>query len=50
LEKNDLSEGKQKWASKLQAYDFDIEYVKEMNNVVVDSLSRRPSLFSLAEC
>jgi hypothetical protein len=35
--------------SKLQYYDFDIEYVKGKNNVVVDSLSRRHSVFSLAE-
>jgi hypothetical protein len=49
LEKNDLSKGKQKWASKLQAYDFDIEYVKGKKNVVVNALSRRPSIFSLVE-
>jgi hypothetical protein len=49
LEKKDLSERQQKWVSKLQAYDFDIEYVKGKKNVVVDALSRRPSVFSLAE-
>ena len=35
--------------SKLQAYDFYIEYVKGSKDVVVDALSRRPSFFSLAE-
>ena len=30
--------------SKVQAFDFDIEYVKGKNNVVVDALSRRPSI------
>ena len=44
----DLNERKQKWASKIQAYDFDIEYVKGKNNIVADSLSRRPS-FSLMD-
>ena len=33
--------------SKLQAYDLDIEYVNGKKNVVVDALSRRPSVFSL---
>ena len=32
---------------KLQAYDFDIEYMKGMNNVVDDALSRKPTLCSL---
>ena len=30
-----------------EAYDFDIEYVKGKNNVVVDALSRRPAALSL---
>ena len=34
----------QKWLSKIQAFGFDIEYVKGKNNVVVDSLSRGPSI------
>jgi hypothetical protein len=38
LEKNDLIERHQKWVSKLQSYEFDIEYVKGKKNVVVDAL------------
>jgi hypothetical protein len=44
-----LNERNQKWVNKVQAYDFDIEYVKGKNNVVVDALSRRPELCSLSE-
>jgi hypothetical protein len=44
-----LSERQQKWVSKVQAYDFDIEYVKGKKNVVVDTLSRRPATFSMTE-
>ena len=47
LEQKQLQERQQKWISKIQAYDFDIEYVKGKNNVVVDSLSRRPAMLSL---
>jgi hypothetical protein len=39
----------QKWVSKVQAYDFDIEYVKGKNNAFVDALSRRPEMCSLSE-
>ena len=41
LEQRDLNERQQKWLSKVQAFDFDIEYVKGKNNVVVDALSRK---------
>ena len=41
LEQKQLQERQQKWVSKIQAYDFDIEYVKGKNNMVVDALSRR---------
>ena len=47
LEHKQLQERQQKWISKIQAYDFDIEYVKGKNNVVVDALSRRPTTLSL---
>ena len=30
--------------SKIQAFEFDIEYVKGKNNMVVYALSRRPSI------
>ena len=49
LEKRDLNERKHKWVSKVQAYDFDIEYVKGNKNIVFDSLSKRPVDFSMTE-
>ena len=47
LEQKQLQERQQKWISKIQAYDFDIEYVKGKNNVVADALSRRLATLSL---
>ena len=47
LEHKELNERQQKWVSKVQAYDFEIEYVKGKNNVVVDALSRRRASLSL---
>jgi hypothetical protein len=47
LEQKDLNERQQKWVSKIQAYDFDIEFVKGKNNAVADALSRRPSIFAM---
>jgi hypothetical protein len=47
LEQKDINERQQKWVSKIQAYEFDIEFVKGKNNAVVDALSRRPSIFSM---
>ena len=47
LEQTQLQERQQKWINKIQAYDFDIEYVKGKNNVVADALSRRPAMLSL---
>jgi hypothetical protein len=49
LGRKNLNERQQKWVNKVQAYDFDIEYVKAKNNVVVDALSRRPELCLLSE-
>jgi hypothetical protein len=48
LEQKDLNEIQQEWVSKIQAYDFDIEFVKGKNNAVADALSRRPSIFSMS--
>jgi hypothetical protein len=42
LDQKELNERQQKWVRKIQAYNFDIEFVKGKNNVVVDALSRRP--------
>ena len=47
LEQKDLNECQQKWVSMVQAYDFEIEYVKGKNNVVADALSKRPDSLSL---
>ena len=41
LTQKDLNERKQKWVSNIQAFDFDIEYVKGKNNVVAYALYRR---------
>ncbi|XP_057837506.2 uncharacterized protein LOC131047721 [Cryptomeria japonica] len=49
FEQQDLNDRQQKWVSKLQSYDFDISFVKGTQNVVVDALSRRPHLSSMAE-
>jgi hypothetical protein len=49
LEQKDLNERQQKWVSKIQAYDFDIEFVKGKNNAVAAALSRRPSIFSMSD-
>ena len=49
LEQKDLSERQQKWVTKVQAFDFDIEYVKGKKNIVTEALSRRPTTCSLME-
>jgi hypothetical protein len=49
LEKKDLGERQHKWMTKVQAFDFDIEYVKRKKNIVVDALSKRPTACSLME-
>jgi hypothetical protein len=35
--------------SKVQTYGFDIEYFKGKNNIVADTLSRRPTAFSMTK-
>ena len=45
----DLNDRQQKWITKLQAYDFDIEFVKGKKNVMDDALSRRPHICALVE-
>ena len=47
LSQKDLNDRQQKWVSKIQAYDFDIEYVKGTNNGVADALSRKAHLNTL---
>jgi hypothetical protein len=49
LEQKDLSERQQKWVTKVQAFEFDIEYVKGKKNIVADALSRRLVACSLME-
>jgi hypothetical protein len=49
LDQKDLSERQQKWVSKIQAFDFDIEYVKGKRNIMVDALSRRPAGCSMMD-
>ena len=46
LTQKDLNERKKKCVTNIQAYYFDIEYVKGNNDIVADALSRKPS-FSL---
>jgi hypothetical protein len=49
LEQKDLNERQQKWVSRIQAYDFDIEFVKGKNNMVAYALSRRPSIYAMTD-
>jgi hypothetical protein len=49
LDQKDLSERQRKWVSKIQDFDFDIEYVKGKRNVVVDALSKRPPRYSMMD-
>jgi hypothetical protein len=41
-----LNVRQQQWSKILSEYDFDIAYFKgNLNNIVVDTLSRRPHMF-----
>lgn len=48
LSQTDLSEKQQRWVSKLQSFDFEIQYIKGKRNTAVDALSRNPSFYSLS--
>ena len=48
LTQKDLNERRKKWVRNIQAYYFDIEYVKGKNKILEDALSRRPC-FSLMD-
>ena len=47
LDQAELNDRQKKWVSKIQAYDFDIEFIKGKNNTVVDALSRKLSVTTL---
>ncbi len=49
LKQQDLNERQQKWVSKIQVFDFYIEYVKGKNNVVMDALSRKLAIYLLSQ-
>jgi hypothetical protein len=49
LDQKDLSERQKKWVSKIQAFEFDIEYVKGKRNIMADALSRRPAGCSMMD-
>ena len=44
LTQKHINERQQKWVKKVQAFDFDIEYVKGKSIRVANALSRRPSI------
>ena len=47
LEHKELNERQQKWVSKVQAYDFEIGYVKGKTNAILNALSIQPASLSL---
>jgi hypothetical protein len=49
VEQKDLSEHQQKWVMKVQALNFDIEYVKGKKNIMDNALSRIHMACSLME-
>jgi hypothetical protein len=49
LEQKDISECQEKWVTKVQEFNFDIEYVKGKKNIVADALLRKPVACSWME-
>jgi hypothetical protein len=49
LEKKELNERQQKWVIRIEAYDFEIEFVKGKNNVLAYALSRSPSIYPMID-
>ena len=47
LKQKYINDRQQKWVSRIQAYYFDIKYVKGVNNEFVDALSRRSHINSI---
>ena len=43
MSQKELNDRKHKWVSKVQDFDFDIEYKKVKFNVVADALSSKPT-------
>ena len=53
LTQKELNDRQHKWVNKVQYYEFNVEYKKGNMNVVVDALSRKPTvslLQMLTEC
>ena len=50
LTQKELNDRQQKWVSKVQYFDFDIEYKKGKMNVVADALSCKPTFSLLQIC
>ena len=50
LTQKEINDRQQKWVSKFQSFDFDIEYKKGKMNVVADALSRWATFSLLQIC
>lgn len=48
LGQSELNERQRKWVTKLQSYDFEIEFVNEKKNFAADALSRSPHFRSIS--
>jgi hypothetical protein len=49
LEQKDFNERQHKWVSKIQVYEFDIEFFKGKKNILADKLPRRPSIYAMTD-